>query len=280
MRLATYQSEALLPFADVWLLGLETAGVRQHLWSRSTLVELAERIHRQGKQAMVWVNRLIFEPELEAVLADLTALAPDLDGLLLMDLGLMPPLRARGFTKKIIAHTDTTLTNTRDAQLLLTHGFDQVVSARELNREEIRVMGKALGERLIVPVFGHSLMATSRRPFLSSYGKHAGLRLRQHVPYRLREAKRQDDLLIVEDATGSHIFDQGVYWAVDEIPDLEAVGVQDFLYDGFLLDEELLRATLAGAPLAAIQANFPQVRFNRGLLDQKTTVKKAVDAKN
>lgn len=275
MKYLSYCDDEFIPHADVHLLGLDNSSVCQSTgFTLEQAILKARDIKRAGKKVMIWVNRFIFEAELEKVMADLEALMNEVDGYMLMDFGIMKRLRDKGFCGELVCQTDTTLTNAQDAQFLIKQGFDKIVTARELSLEEYEEMAKMLGERMIFHSFGRHRLTHSRRPFVTAYGEYRGMELTQNKAYQIIEEQRKDPYIIVEETSGSHIFDAKIYWALDEAKKLEELGLQDFFYEAFLIDKEALGKALEGKSIEAMKAAFPELQFTRALLDFKTTEKK------
>lgn len=202
---------------------------------------IVKRLRATKHPLVLWVNRFLFEPELQNCLEDIGAFLPYLDGIMVSDFGLMYALRQRGYQGLIYLHTDTTITNSRDFSVLLDQGFDQIVLARELTLDEYKCIAKKHPGKVICPLFGHQIISTSRRPLLQAYAEQVGITLQSHTIYRMQEEKRQDDFLIYEDESGFHTFDGRFLHGLKYLRELQQASCYDFFLDSFAFQTEELQ---------------------------------------
>lgn len=225
---------------DVFLLTQK--GFNSHYQYETTNIgETINLIHEKGKLAYGWINRFIFEPEMEKTIEKAKSLIDlGLDGFVVNDFGLLLKLKEIGFDKPIILSTDTTITNHLEIDFLIEQGFSQVVTARELTYDELLELGKTVGQKMVVPIFGHQIISTSRRQLLTAYSDLIDRVYESNHVYHLKESTREDRFLLIQDETGTHIFDEKVFSGVDKVSSLLDLGVDHYWIDSFNLRTELL----------------------------------------
>ena len=271
---------------DIFLLARE--GLSSHYQHETTnLIETIELIHAQNKKAYGYINRFIFENEMEQVLSSINELIDlNVDGFLVNDFGLFLKLRELGFKKPILLATNTTITNHLELEFLSEQGFDGVLTARELTFQEIVDMAKDHSNLMIVPIFGHQIISTSRRQLITAYADLIDKELESNVIYKLRESTRQDYFLVLQDETGTHIFDEKLFVGFSGLNELLDNGVSRFLVDSFNLStDDLLQVAdllrkIKTQELSDKRAldlycqNHPQITVTKALWELKTTDKK------
>lgn len=251
------------------------------------ILETIDLIHTHDKKAYMNINRFLFEPEIENATTIIKEMIKgNIDGFVVNDFGLLIILKRLGFTGDIVLNTDTTMTNHKEIMALVEEGFKQVVIARELTIDEIIELSNTLKEMIIVPIFGHQIISTSRRALLSAYGAQVNKTYHQNHIYKLRESTRDDYFLGIEDATGLHIFDEKVLNGFSELPTLLENNASSFLMDSFGLETEVL--LLADSLLRQLEnkeitneeaeekfmSAYPNITLTQALWHTKTTDKK------
>lgn len=236
MFLVPYCENFLNSEADILLVGHRHWSMHQpEALENEAFFEAIHLIKKAGKKAFLWLNRFVFEPELEACLAFLDDVKDKVDGFLVNDLGVMYALREKAYQGEIYLHTDTMITSAEDAEVFLSSGFDKVVLARELTLEEYRSIAKKIPGKLIVSLFGHQVISSSRRPLLSAYLEETNLSIDKNALYKMQEEKRQDFFYVLEDDAGFHVYDGKYLQAIEELPQLLQSGFEDFLFEEIAL---------------------------------------------
>ncbi len=240
MRLIVpYTNDERLIDSDYDVFLIIQKGLNSHYQQETKNVkETINLVHQKGKLAFGWINRFIFEPEMQKTVEQMMKLInAGVDGFIVNDFGLLLKLRELKFEKEIILSTDTTITNKLEVDFLIEEGFDKVMSARELTLEELIEMGSP---QVVVPIFGHQIISTSRRQLLSAYGDLLNQDYESNHVYQLKESTRQDHFLLIQDETGTHIFDQKVFVGFEGLSTLLDTGIDSFFIDHFNLSTSLL----------------------------------------
>lgn len=269
---------------DIFLLAQK--GLNSHYQVESDLSAI-ELIHSKGKQVFGWINRFIFEPEMDITMKQVQQLIDlGVDGFMVNDFGLLLKLKEIGFNKPIYLSTDTTITNHLEIEFLVEQGFDKIVTARELTFDEICDLALKQAEHMVVPIFGHQIISTSRRQLLEAYGDLIKTEYQSNQVYHLRESTRDDRFLCVQDETGTHIFDEKVFVGFEGLNQLLELNIQTYLVDHFNLSTELLievskylkkienQELTVSQSLQQLQHHFPELLTTSALWHLKTTDKK------
>lgn len=211
----------------------------QHPLNHDELIALTFEVNQLHMPWYLSVNRMIMQSEWDSLKLEIEAadnLGPA--GYIVADLGVMHYIKKNYPTRKVILHTDTTITHAQDVAILLSMGVDLVVLARELTFEEIREIVCKFPSQTAINGFGYPVMSTSSRPLLSSYFHHidkdADVDYRR---YTLQEEGRTDRYPAMQDIHGFHIFAPGVLEIFEEIQNLEESGLNLLLIDSIFLDD-------------------------------------------
>ncbi|HHX52587.1 MAG TPA: hypothetical protein GX703_03600 [Erysipelothrix sp.] len=271
---------------DIFLLARE--GLSSHYQHETTnLIDTIEMIHKQNKKAYGLINRFIFEDEMDIVKERMNELIDlDIDGFVVNDFGLFYILRDLGFEKPISLVTNTTMTNHLEIRVLANQGFDKVLTARELTFEEIIELAKTVADSMIVPIFGHQIISTSRRQLITAYSDLIEKELESYQVYRLRESNRKDYFLVYQDETGTHIFDEKLFIGFEGVQELIKHNVSMFWVDSFNLSTQQLIDAAKSLKLLSLNQidatmaindflnKYPQTSMSTALWTLKTAEKK------
>lgn len=284
------KGQPVLKNIDIYTLSVNSLSSHQPeaMELSELLIELT-KLQKENKKVYLFINRFLFEPELKnAIELVKTIIEAGIDGLIVNDFGWSMILQDLNFNKEVILQTDTTVTNSLEAVSILEEGFDKVVIARELTIEEIIEMAQDLGERLIVPIFGHQIMSTSRRLLLDAYGNGVNRAYESNRFYDLKESTRQDPYLIYQDETGTHIFDGTILCGYHELESLAKNGCDYVLLDSLHIDVDMvemvadsIKAILMGnepdSEFEKLQNSYPHKVFSSALWFKKTSDKKVAN---
>lgn len=237
--------------ADAVYFGLPrfNARLRTDNFSEADLPKVVEFCHRHGVKAYVTLNTLIFTAELEDVADYLRLLSREgADAILVQDIGLAEMARAIVPDLPIHASTQMTITSPEGAQFVRDLGIDRVVLARELSLREIKKFNAArlgeAGERLELEVFVHGALCVA---YSGQCLTSESLGQRSANRGECAQACRMPYELIV-DGTRRDLGDKRFLLspqdlaAVDEIPELLALGVVSFKIEGRLKTPEYVAA--------------------------------------
>lgn len=283
--LVQYTNDITLIDSDYDIFLIIQKGLNSHYQQETENVkETIELMHQKGKLAFGWINRFIFEPEMDKTVQHINQLIDDgVDGFIVNDFGLLLKLRELNFDKEIILSTDTTITNQLEVNFLIEQGFDKVMSARELTLEELIEIGSP---QLVVPIFGHQIISTSRRQLLSAYGDLLNQQYESNRVYQLKESTRQDHFLLIQDETGTHIFDQKVFVGFEGLNKLLETKIDSYFVDHFNLSTYLLifvgkllveiknQTITPSQALDLLMETYPDLEITSALWYLKTTEKK------
>lgn len=286
--IAVYNNDPALINSEIDTFLLARNGLSSHYQHETTnLHQTIEMIHELNKKAYAWVNRFIFEDEMESVTHQLSEMIDlNIDGFFVNDFGLLLVLRDLGFEKPISLVTNTTITNHMEVDFLVNEGFDKVLIARELTYDEIIQLASKHSSSMIVPIFGHQIISTSRRQLISAYSDLIDKSLQSDKVYRLRESTRQDYFYVLQDETGTHIFDEKVMIGFNGVKEFVSLGINDFLIDTFNLSTDQIsdaaslikqidtNQLVSNEAIDLYLSKYPQLSMTTALWTLKTTEKK------
>lgn len=194
---------------------------------------------QRGAKVYVTVNILAHNQELEGIPQYLKQLAElGVDGIIVSDPGIIRI--AKEVTPDLSLHlsTQANTTNWSSAKFWEEQGIKRIVLARELSLEEIREVREATEVKLETFVHGAMCISYSGRCLLSNYlvGRDANRGLCAHPcrwKYYLMEETRPGEYFpVLEDKTGTFIFNSKDLCLLESLPELIKVGVNSFKVEG------------------------------------------------
>ncbi len=256
------------------------------LYDIEAIEDLVLKIQSQNKHIFAWLNRFMFEDEIDDFRALLNSLKSlGFNGIAYLDLGISKLMDELNLDLEKIYISDPSITNSQDYRIVAKFN-SKVLLSRELTQEELLEIGANHGDTALVSIYGHQLMSISRRPLLSSYGEFVNIDVERHKIYRLKEQKREEPYYLFEDETSTSIFDGRVLIDFEGIQAFKNVGMKHFLVEGFnrpkqefLNTIELLEAiyqetmTIEEA-LNQFNQSYPEVVLTEGLRKTKTSDRK------
>lgn len=241
MKLVDYRQGLLNSQADCFLLYIDKYScMNNNLIQLSELDDIIDKIHYINKKCYLVVNRFLFEDEIADCIQFLDSYRNVVDGYYIFDFGILKALRDLNNNLDIIINTNTTMTNHLDIQVLLDCGANYVVLARELTLEELLIIGNKLNNHIIIPIFGHQIISSSRRLLLDSYNQELSLNLKSNYVYSMIEESRHDPFLLFQDQFSTNVFDGKILNGLPYINLFRENNIQHFLFDGFNLSDNLL----------------------------------------
>lgn len=182
---------ALAAGADNIYLGLKQFSARMQAenFGLTELSRLTDLAHENGTRVTVAMNTLVKDNEIDAAARLIRRLETQVgcDGLIVQDLALVSLARQVGYEGSITLSTLANITHPQALQVARDLGANRVVLPRELNIDEIQMMGAACPDDLQLECFIHGALCycVSGRCYWSSYmGGKSGLRGRCVQPCR------------------------------------------------------------------------------------------------
>lgn len=258
---------------DAVLMGTKLGATRQ---IQNFTVEEMGRVQKDIPVIAVY-NRFYFEQDMEPVLEELQALKEvGVKELICTDLGIVQLNRTHNLGFRVILDTDTTMTNEFDIEIYLNNGVDEVIVGRELTLEERIYLGEN-SHNLGMHGFGYQLMSFSRRPHLSAYKKFRSLDLDTSQTYWIKEEKRDDIYMYIEDDYGTHVFAPNVFSILSVYEEIKNSGYQTIILEPRGLDItmvlDITKALDSKINLETLEENLAKdynITIDSGLLYKKT----------
>lgn len=133
---------AIAAGADAVYIGGSRFGARAYAnnLSEEQLMEAIDYVHLHGRKIYLTINTLLKEEELKKELYDylLPYYMHGLDAVIVQDIGVLKFVKEQFPDLPIHASTQMTITNVLGAKFLEKEGVERIVTARELQLEEIR----------------------------------------------------------------------------------------------------------------------------------------------
>ncbi len=228
--------------ADAVFFGLPTFNARMRAENFDDLPAVVSFLHNHGVKAYVTFNVLVFTEELAAAADQLRALEDaGVDAVIIQDVGLADLARRITPDLRVHASTQMTITSPEGVEFARELGVRQVVLARELSLREFKKFDPAVVP-LEVFVHGALCVAYSGQCLTSeSLGQRSANR------GECAQACRMPYELVVDGETRDlgdrrYLLSPQDLAAVDEIPNLVALGIRSFKIEGRLKTPEYVAA--------------------------------------
>lgn len=234
---------AILAGADAVYIGGSHFGARAHAdnLTEEKLLEAIDYVHLHGRKIYLTINTLLKEKELRMSFYDY--LSPyyerGVDGVIVQDMGVLQFVKRHFPDLPIHASTQMTITNALGARFLEEQGVERVVTARELQLEEIQEMKKQTNVEIESFVHGALCYCYSGQCLYSSMlGGRSGNRGQCaqpcRLPYKVNEGKENAYLLSLKDIC-----------TLEYIPELVEAGIDSFKIEGRMKKPEYVALVTA-----------------------------------
>ncbi len=229
--------------ADAVYLGGDLLQLRSKKagFSRDTLAEAAEYLHKHGKRMYVTVNAFAKNQEITAC-GDYARYLQDIgaDAAIISDLGVLAEFAAAAPSLELHVSTQANCMNYRTAQVYADLGAKRIVLAREMSLPEIRMLRENLNSSVELEAFIHGAMcmAYSGRCLISSFltgrsGNRGACTQPCRWTYSLVEETRPDQKFELEEhERGSLLLSSHDLCCIDLLQELTDAGVTSFKIEG------------------------------------------------
>lgn len=195
--------------ADAIYFAGEAYGARAFAknFTREEIAEAAKLCRAYGVQSYVTLNTLIYDREMRDVLEYAAFLEnAGIDALIIADMGAAAEIRRAIPTMRLHASTQFSGHNAEAAKLLAAHGFERMVAARELSREDLTALCKASPIEIETFIHGALCVCHSGQCLLSSMiGGRSGNRGMCAQPCRLPDKSGRYPLSLKDLSMASRI---------------------------------------------------------------------------
>lgn len=202
----------------------------------SEMKEMIDYCHMYGVKVHVAVNTLIKEKELGELLEYVYTLNDmGADALIIQDIGAAEMIKKAIPQMELHASTQMTVTSLEGVRYLENMGFDRVVLARELSKNEIEYICKNSNAEIEVFVHGAICQCYSGQCLMSSIlGGRSGNRGRCAQPCRLKYS--------LSDDKSGYLLSPKDMSLINELQELEKIGVVSLKIEGRLKRAEYVSA--------------------------------------
>ncbi|MCR5067237.1 MAG: U32 family peptidase [Erysipelotrichaceae bacterium] len=208
--------------------------------SKEQIAGLIAAAHRQGIRAVIRVDRLYGEDELDDLCAYLHFLDEcQADGLLISDLAVWMMKEREGLSLPCLYGPETLLTSSSEIAQLISDGLEGCVISKEVPFENACAIARNNEKHCWLRIYGPLLLSYSKRRFISLYLNDD----KEHSDgYYLQEETRDLMMPMIEKKTGSWLYGPTLH-ALDRIKEIAALPLRGVILDGvFDSDEQVLKA--------------------------------------
>ncbi len=231
--------------ADAVYFGLNHFSARAKIgFDLAELPEVMETLHQRGVKGFLTFNTLVFDHELrQAELALLAIAAAGVDAIIVQDIGIVKLAKQIAPDLNIHGSTQMSITSAQGADLAASLGCNRVVLGRELSLKDIRKIASETDVELEVFVHGALCVSYSGQCFSSeAWGGRSANRGKCAQACRLSY-----DLIVdghkkeLEDLR--YLLSPGDLYALEQIPELVAIGVHCLKIEGRYKDANYVAVT-------------------------------------
>ncbi len=214
-----------IPSVKYLLIGIENCSLSSaHEFNLTELELINKKIKDSNFKLMVNLEKIWSEHELnklELLLEQLEQL--NIAFYTYSDVGVYQLLCTKNLKAKTIFRAPTYLVNIAD--LKLYGELNQyLVLGTEISSQELIELGRCFNQPLIVDLFAKTECFYSRRKLLSRYFEY---RNQDNNPckntYLIKEELREELQSIIEDETGTHIYDENHHYLLEELENLSNI---------------------------------------------------------
>lgn len=238
--------------ADAVYLGYSSFSARASAtnFDEQTLTEAVHYCHQRGVKVHLALNTIVRDEELDGAL-EAARLACDLsiDAVIVQDMGLCRLLKQAAPGLSLHASTQLSVHTLAGVQWMAKAGFDRVVLARELSREEIASIARKSPIEVEVFVHGALCASVSGQCYMSAFlGGRSGNRGRCAQPCRLpfQASDRCRNALSLKD-----------YSIIDHLRELHAMGVASAKIEGRMKRPEYVAAAVSACRASLDEGKVP-----------------------
>lgn len=191
---------------DGILIGLKNFSVGYEVeMDIEELKELKE--NNPDKELFVVFNKNIMNEELEEVTTLLKELEKlNIEGVLFYDLAVLHIKQKQNLNLNLVWNQTHMVTNYNTCNYYYNEGCKYAYLSQEITLEEMLEIIDKSNIKTLIKVFGHSVMAHSKRKLLSNYFKHINKEKEKDV-YNISETHLKKEYVVKEDNIGTTIFD-------------------------------------------------------------------------
>ncbi len=247
---------AIAAGADAVYVGGSRFGARAFAdnFTEEQLLEAIDYVHLCGRRIYLTVNTLLKEKELSTEFYDylLPYYEKGIDAVIVQDIGVLQYVKQHFPDLPIHASTQMTVTNLLGVQFLERLGVERVVTARELQLDEIREIADHTNVEIESFVHGALCYSYSGQCLYSSLlGGRSGNRGQCaqpcRLPYQTGKEKRERYVLSLKDIC-----------TLEHIPDLVESGIYSFKIEGRMKKPEYV------ALVTAMYRKYVDLYLNKG----------------
>jgi putative protease len=231
--------------ADAVYVGLNKFSARANAdnFDFAELEQVTAQSRLFGMKVYLALNTLVYDNELDELHEYIkNAAASGVNAFIVQDLGVAALVKEIVPYMPLHASTQMTVTTVEGAKMLKSMGFERVVLARELNREEVRRITQEAGVETEVFVHGAHCVSVSGQCYMSSFfsgksaffGGRSGNRGNCAQPCRLDfRGGEQDYILSLKDLS-----------LIGHIEELREIGVKSLKIEGRMKRPEYVAAAV------------------------------------
>lgn len=172
-------------------------------------------------------------PKLEESLKEIDRL--NIKGILFYDLAVLHISKRLNLKTPLIWNQNFLVTNYKTCNFYENQNVKGAVISGEITIEEIEQLAKHTKMDLYINVFGHQLMAISKRKLITNYFNHTKETDQEKVHKMI---EKENSYPIIENKTCTKIYTKEVLNAVKYLNRLKQAGIKYIILNDILLDEE------------------------------------------
>lgn len=222
--------------ADAFLFGLEGLSIDRNLVSLDELKLL------DTSKIYIALDKNIFNSDLSSLEEALLALDKlSLKGIFFYDLSVLSISKRLAIKTPLIWNQNFFVTNYKTCNYYYNEGVTGALISSEITKDEIVEIGKNTKLDLFVNIFGHQLMAFSKRHLVSNYFSFIGESNNKDINYM---SEKTGSYPVVEKDFGTKFLNKDVLCGIRYINEFKSY-INHFILDDYMIDEDVFLKVLS-----------------------------------
>ena len=232
------QINSLMNYVDGFIIGLKDMSVNLPTYfNLFEIKEISELLHDNDKELFVSLNRNMHNSDLRYLKEVLLEFEKyDITGILYYDISIVNLKKELELKNNLVFSEEHAVTNYTTINYWNNMGAKYAYLSNEITLHEIKDIHKNSNSELLVQVFGYVPIFVSERKLITNYKKQFNLKDNSNEYYIEKEGKKYP---ILEDKFTTEVYSNYILEAIDEIKELEDIGIEYLVFNSFHIDNNV-----------------------------------------
>lgn len=227
--------EETLKEVDSYLIGVEQFSVNLPIaFSMEEIIAIDDLLKANHKELFISLNKNMFNEDIEGLKEILLQLEKlSVKAIFFYDIAIVNLKKKLNLKTDLVWSQEHFTTNYQTVNYWYDKGVSYTRISNEIMLKEILEIKKNTNSKLIVPIFGYIPMFASKRRLVQNYKNYFKLKDNSNIYYMKNEGAEYP---LVEQKEGTYVYYSKVLNGKKYKKELEAVGIEYFLFNSFLIE--------------------------------------------